>query len=456
MKLIVRTLLLLVGFYGIKTAAERLSALPADGYLEASLLLATLTTLGAGRLRAVLALGALVGGLGLVAWSARRSGRSLFGVTWAEVGGPLRLVGTAAAVAVVWPLVTAAPSGWSGSTHGLERLVLLVGLGWTVWRPLGALGVGCLCMPSLFALSAPLGGFSYAAVDVPVYALLLLGAATCLRAAVGWRMEHPSTSALVALVAANHWRPAVDLVLALGEPVGRLVSPAMALPGVAFGVVGAGLTLFVLAGRRWTLGVLLGCLATDVGVLVVSGVAFWQWALVEVALLVALGRKADLLPNGGWAATGMGVLLVVGSPLWCSPARLFVQPAAGCHVEATGRSGATYVLSPAFFAPYEQVFARGELSYLGPGSRAGSYTLRRREAFDALVVRYLRSATEPESAWRVLRAPPDVWKPSVVGAYRREEPLVAASVICNGSSSVPGAPSRPSVVRSIRLPSKDP
>lgn len=96
------------------------------------------------------------------------------------------------------------------------------------------------------------------------------------------------------------------------------------------------------------------------------GYLFLKWMILQVALWALLFRGSDA-PRAAWRRDlftrhrlAISLIVIWGAARWFSPAALawFDTPVTSTiRFEASGHSGATYDLSPGFFAPYESQVA---------------------------------------------------------------------------------------------------
>lgn len=499
--LIVRTLVLVVAYVALRVPAERLFWVPLEAF-ERSMLLPQVLLQIPGRPVAALHLLACVGGVGVLWALSRRAGRTLW-IRWSELehGGALRALVVTAALLVAWYVVAMAPNRWSGQTYALDRLVVLLAAVVTVFRPIGSLGVGLACMPLIYQLFRPFGGYSAAEIDLPITFLLLAGVATMLQAATGRSFGQAFVVASLSALGAHYWIPGWGKLswMWIADDQLRYLLPATYLNGWwghltpdALGRLTASLAplnlpmkvgalalevgmtaLFVRRGMHRAL--LVTALVFHVGVFALAGICFWKWAVLEGVWLVVTLRTSVLSSDLFRPSVALtSFLLVLGSPWWCRPPHLAWHDSRisqTYRVDGIGASGERHALQPGFFEPYRYAFTMTPFRFLDPDpslpvswgattaafapalnaattaadvqdlyDRIGSVELkpRRAEQFDGFVRRYLQTAQHGDEWWRPLRAPPHLWTVPDPQAYDASEPLVAAEVIRETSLYVDG------------------
>jgi hypothetical protein len=184
---------------------------------------------------------------------------------------------------------------------------------------------------------------------------------------VGW-ITHPYVHLLLLGAHANGWLAGVPTgtVEQVAEVVRTVRVPMMLLTlAVECG------SLLMLA-RRWTLPAFLALtIAFHLGAFALTGILFWKWILVDVALLAFLlrGRRIDRLRIfGGWRLA-LAVLLVVGQRAWIRAQDLtwFDTPLTySIRLEGLDAAGATHALPAGFFRPFAETFVLETFPYLSP------------------------------------------------------------------------------------------
>jgi hypothetical protein len=234
--------------------------------------------------------------------------------------------------------------------------------------------------------------------------------------------------------------------------------------------------LFLLLHRRWLKLLVPSVMVFHVGMFLLAGIAFWKWMTLEAALVFVMFRHPELLSDTLFRkrTAAFSVVLILASPYWCNPPNLAwhdSRVSTTYRIDGIGESGARYALQASFFEPYRYAFTMTPFAFLDPepvlpvtwgASSAGGaaklntartaadvealrqsigkvrYLPNRSAKFDSLVRGYLQRATVADEWWRPLRAPAHLWTLTAPDAYRKDEPLVAAEVICETSLYVEG------------------
>ena len=128
--------------------------------------------------------------------------------------------------------------------------------------------------------------------------------------------------------------------------------------------------IFILFNRRLAMVILIGLIGMHTGILLSSGIFFWKWVAMDLALIAIL----FLLPKDpdkrlfNPALTGLGAVLVLGlTAVYYRPPNLSWYDSNLCfhfHFEVEGESGEVYQLPPSSFAPYDIPFAQGRFYFL--------------------------------------------------------------------------------------------
>jgi hypothetical protein len=403
---------------------RRVTSLPAGSYHEPSLILEVGRRLGSGDPAALLfTAGLLIAALMALA---RRS----IGPAWNdfEHGPGLRWLVVITAFLLAWVHSTYAINLYFDRTHALDRILLiaLVPLVW--WRPIAVLPFVIVLLPIAGQFAHPIGGFSTASVGLLVRVLLYAGAFWMVRTVTDRIGSADLIFLICCLVAAHYWAsglgklqigwPLHDQVayllpatyasgwLAFMEPatIGRLTAAIapwniVLKAGTLLLELGA---LFALAHRHVLRSLLAGWVVMHAAIFAISGIWFWEWMVLDTALLVLLfGRGAPDWPIFRRPDFVLSLILIGGGALWFRPVALawLDSPVSYAYrVEGIGASGRSYDLHPAFFSPYDYQFTLGDFHYLTrpPGL---SITWGATQDLDALVaLRSVRSAEELAAA----------------------------------------------------------
>jgi hypothetical protein len=341
--------------------------------------------------------GVLTAGIAAVVFLATTS----LGPRWEQLeqGHRLRLLTVVVAAALAWEWATYGYNFYFDRAHALDRLVLVALLPLVVWRPVFTWPFLIALLPILWQFGYPIGGSSVAAPVLPVRALILVAAFWLAYAVAGRVRIADFVFVLCCLIAAHYWISGYGK-LRLGwaghDSVGLLL-PATYANGwlgflepssieaattwlLAFNWPLKLATLLVECGalvalwRRSSLrGFLLASVVFHAGIFTVTGILFWQWMLLNVAVLILFfGRHSPALAMFSWTHLLLSIGLIGGGALWCRPLPLVWLDAPMTYtyrVEAIGESGRSYVLPPRFFAPYDYQFTLGGFRYLVPAER---------------------------------------------------------------------------------------
>jgi len=312
-----------------------------------------------------------------------------------ELGTMVRWLALANCLALAWTYSTYPYNYWLDRPHDLDRFLLFV-LPWLVlWHP-GFLGV-FLAHAHLMAgqFNEPL---QYSWTDkLLVYEVLLLlfvfvcltlatrrgllpfvGAALCLVALyyavpaggklfLGWLTRNDQANIVLSAWHQNGWldglgqigRSRVVAIVAWTAPLLKLATLACEL-----GVV------IMLRHRRVAVGLLLGCAAMHVGILLTTGIFFWKWIVLDASLAAIVWwlPAVDARRLFGPVQAVCGLVLI--SVLFVTHRRPVVlawydSPMAfQFRIEAVGTDGTAYEVTPAALAPYDLPLAQGRFYFL--------------------------------------------------------------------------------------------
>ncbi|MEZ4423533.1 MAG: hypothetical protein R3E98_08995 [Gemmatimonadota bacterium] len=407
------------------------------------------------------------------------------------------LVGVLTAVPT-WAWSTYATNAWFGQAHVLDRL-MLVGL-WALalWRPLFLLPWAVALAAVLSQFDLPLAQFSWTEADLLVRIPILVTAYWVVRAFGRERGAHTLVFLLCCLLATTYWwsgvgklridwlaHPHIHLLifgayangwLSFLEPatiarISATLAP-FTVPLMLFTLLVELGALLLLARRSFLQGFLVLALVFHTGVFLFSGICFWKWMAVEVALLVFLrtGDRIERLPFFTPAHAVLSILLIGGATLWVRPGNLtwYDTPLTySLRLEGVTTTGRTVPLDAGSFAPYREMFVLGLFPYLSPDVQltgtmgaatdparadalvraptvetvraleaavgAGRYDAAQAQAFEALVARYARrlNARGPDrfGITDLLRAPPHLWSSPRSPRWEGQSPLQHVRVI---------------------------
>jgi hypothetical protein len=142
------------------------------------------------------------------------------------------------------------------------------------------------------------------------------------------------------------------------------------------------------------------------GIFVMYGYAFWMWAMIDLCVfLFVLRRPAEFTFR--WQYCLIALILVGTSGRWLKPNKLawFNTPLSNVfRVVAISDSGATYDLSPRFFAPYDYIFtmqmfgfASAHQQLTGPYGATSDVRLTGRSGPELAAAQFKKAGTRPNT-----------------------------------------------------------
>lgn len=308
---------------------------------------------------------------------------------------------TLTAAVLTWRFSSYDYNFYFNQAHLPDRLLLiaLVPLIW--WRPVFVFPFLFLLSTLIWQFAIPLGSYSWAQQYMPIRIITLFAATLLLSAITGRRYGNLYVFVCCCLVLSHYWVPGVGKLeidwigqgnvynllpttyangwLGFLEPeqvsaMARVI--ARFDPLILFFTLFFQLTAIVALWRRQLLIALL-CIYPlfHLAIFSISGIFFWQWIMVEAALVVLLSQLWSTEKGiFTWPHFILSVILIGGSSIWFKPVNLAWYDSNLSYTtrfEATGKSGARYRLPAAFFAPYQYPFILGNFSYLVDRSHLG-------------------------------------------------------------------------------------
>lgn len=378
--------LLLLGFLVMQFVFKRAAQLPASSYEGTSLIWGLLRHSGG------LSAGILLA-VALAAWRLPRL-RS----TWLELpyGRATRIIVGVCLGILAWTYSTYDINLHFDQSHLDARLALvaLAFLSW--WRPLFVPFFLLLILAVLHQFHYPLGGDSVAEQLLLIQILLICWLGFCLHQV--WPSAGKGDEVLFLVfiaLAAGYWTCGFGKLrmnwISFGHlhhllnatyPNGWLsflsadqiaqMSAWLAKVDWPMRIVVLGLEAGALAflWRRWTMiGLLAGWLLFHLGVVMMSGIFFWKWMLLEMVLLGLLLRRRELTDFSFFRPTIflLSFFLIVAGKYVFRPANLswFDSPVSYTfQFEGVTEDGTAHRLPPQFFAPYDYQFTLGSFGYL--------------------------------------------------------------------------------------------
>ncbi|MGQ0603045.1 MAG: hypothetical protein ACT4QE_15280 [Anaerolineales bacterium] len=321
--------------------------------------------------------------------------------TQLEYGRPLRWVVGLMTGIVTWVFAAYDYNYYFDQAHTIDRLLLVALALAVLWRPIFVLPFLWLLFAIAWQFDYPLQWqLSWTEVDLPLRQLELIGAALVMYLlTLQWRANEIGLLSL-SLLAASYWssgvgklqlnwlaHPYIHYLLPAGyahgwlsfldgETVGMITRPFanFMVPLMLFTLMvelGSLLSLW----RHWvTLAWLTGAVMLHTGILLMSGIAFWKWMLLEAALIMAWlmvgkARTAALYTRSHFV---LSLILIAGGPLWFKPVSLawYDTPITYTYrLDGIGASGERYVLPSRMFSLYADMLTFGNFGYLDPQPR---------------------------------------------------------------------------------------
>ncbi len=376
----------LLAFVLMDRAMERFGKMPLVLYGQPWLVGAQMERLGWMPLL-VLVLGCL--------WLARR-GHLLAG--WADWGGgrELRLFVVGLGALMVWPFATYGFNHFFDQGHYASRLMLIVLLGLSWWRPVFIFPLLALLYTVMGQLSVyALGGSILAHKLQVLHVLNLFAAAWFVRSLTGHRRVDVFWFLSLCLVAGAYWvaflaKMQIDW-FGYGKTFHAL--PAAYAHGwlgfldaeriVAFvdlirpfdGVMQFAVLLFeggcllIFSHRRVAAALLAALVVFHTGVFLLFGFLFWTWMALDAALLALVVSGRMRMPVDVFSRRNLFVslLLISSAAWWARPPVLGwfdTRVNYTYKIDAHMADGTRVRLAPQFFAPYEDVFTMASFGYL--------------------------------------------------------------------------------------------
>ena len=323
-----------------------------------------------------------------------------------EQGTALRLLTVPVVVMLVWTAAAYPVNFVAGQVHWSDRL-LVVALGLAaLWRPAFLLPLALQIRVVIEQTLIPFDNTVAAnVIELPVLALLILGAGHLLFVVSGRHSTSPIILLMTALVATHFYIPGKGKMLMgwlaaddlanlplsahtagwLGQTDGWWAEGLASFldrfgPAVKVATLGLELgSLVALARRQLLQAWLIGAVLFHVITLAITGYFFLTWIVVEVGLLVVLslpGLRAWTEANFRPPRVVVAVVAVLAGSVLFHPPGLawFDAPIAyGYRIEAVGITGRTYHVPPSAFDPLAHHLTFSRLTVSDPGPVTGAY-----------------------------------------------------------------------------------
>ncbi len=321
---------------------------------------------------------------------------------WSDVadGRLVRILVLAAAGSLLVSLAFYEPNWFFGQTHLVDRGLLVALFFVSAWRPIAVVPFTILAAIMASQFAVPLGRYTWndkrLIFDVVILFCLAVGAGIVRRregvsafiGAVGvlvaswyllagarkitllWpgREELPNLTRTAHLAGWLQGDSASRVAELIGSMNGLLVPAAIVVEVAA---------VLLLLGRRPALAGLVALPGLHLMVFLMSGIFFWKWMILELALIVFVARCS----RDTFAAFGP-ILVLLALPFVVLSPRLFgvstlawydTPYSVNLELEAVGVSGAAYRVDRDDMAPYEVLLSQGRLGFVAkPGVLVGS------------------------------------------------------------------------------------
>lgn len=322
-----------------------------------------------------------------VVWLRRR-------LRWADVieGRLVRLVMLAAAGTLLVSSAFYEPNWFFGQLHLVDRALLVSLFALSFWRPIALVPFTIVSGLVVSQFAIPLGRYTWNDKRLLFDVVILF----CLAAGAGIVRRRDGVQALVGaigvLLVSWYLVPAlgkIDLLWLSREElanmarsahlagwlpggssdrVADLVASANGLLVLAAIVVELGSILFLLGRRRLALAALVTLPGLHLMVFLVSGIFFWKWMVLELALIAFVARA-----DRRTLATFGPLLVLLALPVALLSPRLFgvatlawydTPYTVNLELEAVGTSGTVYRVDRDDMAPYEVLLSQGRLGFV--------------------------------------------------------------------------------------------
>ncbi len=399
-RLAARVAIFMTGFFALDWWVRKVTDLPIRGYFQPVLAVELVGRIA--RHPLYLAIALLLAAV--LIWQRERAFKPW---TALEYGRPLGLFTGFVCLVAAWAYGTYDFNLYFNQGHLFDRL-LLFGLALLVfWRPVFVLPFVLLLRAIVTQFNYPVAGqyYVWTEVNLLLRALILVAAMGFVYTLVGFRRTADLLFILLSLVAASYFRsglgkfqldwlsfPHIYLLMPGGYASGWLsfLSPeavvtfvrvlrAAVWPMMIFTAVVELGCLFIVA-RRWTSRWFLVLFPMfHLGVFIVSGIFFWKWIALELALLALLwriGREEEPAIHTPVHLL-LSIVLIAGGATWFKTTTMawYDTP-----VQYTYRfigidnSGREIPLAYENFVPYTDEFTFGDLAYLSAETQlTGAY-----------------------------------------------------------------------------------
>lgn len=306
----------------------------------------------------------------------------------------LRLLILIPTILLAWVYATDEYNLFYNHSYALERWILTLFIPLVWYRPIFVLFFLPLLYPVIGQFST-LSGFSWALPSLPIQVLTLFSAffffyvltkshqmadfifvIGCIfvthywpsgSSKMNWQwLQHDQISYILPATYANGWLGFLspETIGSLTEKFALLNLPIKLLVLILeFG------SILFFTHRKAARFFLIGFAFFHLGVFLVSGIFFWTWMIMDIALAFFLFYKSSFTQVFAYNKLPfiLSIFLIIGSRYWNKTVTLFwydVPVSYTYHFEAKAGDGNNYRLPPKFFAPYDYQFTLGGFDYI--------------------------------------------------------------------------------------------
>lgn len=311
-----------------------------------------------------------------------------------EHGTSLKFLVTLAAALLAWNYATYDYNLYFNRAHYADRVIILGSVILIYWRPVFVLPFLTVLLPVMWQFTV-LVALSWAAPFLLLRLLTLFVACFaiqvvtknfptrdfvfltgCLFAAHYWLsgwgkwtwewVRYDQILMIFPYGYANGWLRDMNPDAMLG--VLRTLTPLNGLFKMLVLLLEFGAFLFFYS-RKSPLLFLIGWIFFHAGVLLLSGICFYMWAVLHLGLLWLFLRRQGFLtlPIFTRSHIVLSTLLIISGNYWCKPVQLFWYDLPFSYsygVDVTTTDGQRRELPPTFFSPYDYQFIMSGLAYL--------------------------------------------------------------------------------------------
>ena len=353
--------------------------------------------------------------------------------TWSDLAGvQVRRFVLFIAFLVVWRQSSYGYNHFFDATHNADRLILIALFLFSFWRP-AFLG---LIPPMVFLMQGQLslGHMAYTTAEFSMPLKVIVG--FCSLMLVGLfsmrRFDSAFVWATVVVIMAHYWTPAyakiminwhefgqVHLMMAGSyaggwlsfldtEAISTLLKNLSQFDKLAMGftLLFESIVILALFNRLLLALLLLSAAVFHVAVVLVSGIWFWQWLLVDLAFIYFVLIKPDKQHFSTYSfpiySRVIGAVLITSTPFWAGVPKLGWHDSPVSYIYQIraydGENNST-VLKPAYFTPYEYPLTLNSLQFL---SESKILPISWGSSRDLALVKTLASVSDSEQIFDII------------------------------------------------------